>query len=70
MVLEKLGLTKLISQVKIRGRNSYSFNEAQATVDRITTLIKFLKILGYILKLDIDISNLLGMFTNFFQEVI
>ena len=34
-VVEKLGLAKLISQVKIRGQNSYSFNEAQATAIKI-----------------------------------
>ena len=34
-VVEKLGLAKSISQVKIRGQNSYSFNEAQATAIKL-----------------------------------
>ena len=33
--VEKLGLAKLVSQVKIRGKNSYSFTEAQATAIKI-----------------------------------
>ena len=34
-VVEKLGLAKLISQVKIRGQYSYAFTEAQATAIKI-----------------------------------
>lgn len=34
-VVEKLGLAKSISQVKIRGQNSYTFTEAQATAIKV-----------------------------------
>lgn len=34
-VVDKLGLAKLISQVKIRGKMSYSFNQEQATAIKI-----------------------------------